>query len=157
MNDEFSGYKRLFTVEEANATLPLVRAICGDLSTLSREVVERRERLSFLLAGRDADRNDMYREELTQIEEELEGDNRRLQEYVQELRDLGVEPKNGIDGLIDFPSEMDGRVVLLCWKLNEPEVLYWHEMDAGFRGRQSLTAGSGALSDGLDGDADELA
>ena len=161
MNVESTDFVRLFTVDEANATLPLVSAICRDLSALSREVVERRERLSFLLAGRDTDAEDLYREELTQIEEELNSDNRRLEEYLQELRDLGVEPKNGIEGLVDFPAEMDGKVVYLCWKLGEPEVLYWHDIDAGFRGRQPLTADSGAATgpsgEGLDGGADDLA
>jgi hypothetical protein len=38
---------------------------------------------------------------------------------------------------------MDGRVVYLCWKLGEPEVQYWHDLDAGFAGRQSLTVASG--------------
>jgi hypothetical protein len=55
---------------------------------------------------------------------------------------LGVEPKSGPEGLIDFPSLVDDRLVYLCWKLGEPEVLYWHELEAGFRGRQSLVAGS---------------
>jgi hypothetical protein len=54
---------------------------------------------------------------------------------------LGVEPKGG-DGLVDFPALWDGRLVYLCWKLGEPEVLYWHEIDAGFAGRQPLTADS---------------
>jgi hypothetical protein len=84
----------------------------------------------------------MYSEELAQIEEELEKDGQQLHVYVEELRDLGVEPKNGPEGLIDFPSQMDGRIVYLCWKLGESEVLHWHELDAGFRGRQSLVAGS---------------
>ena len=134
--------KRFFTVEEANAALPLVRAIVDDLAQLSREVIERRERLSVLMDGRERDERGPYREELTQIEEELEKDSQRLQEYVEELRELGVEPKNGTDGLVDFPALIDGREVYLCWKLDEPEVLYWHECDAGFAGRQSLTAGS---------------
>ena len=43
---------------------------------------------------------------------------------------------------------LDGRLVLLCWKLGEPEVLYWHDLDAGFGGRQPLTAGS--VSGGYD-------
>jgi hypothetical protein len=134
--------KRLFTVEQANAILPLVRAITTDLANLSREVIERRERLGLLSARRPAGSKDLYSEELAQIQEELEKDGQRLQEYVQELRDLGVEPKNGPEGLIDFPSLLDGRIVYLCWKLGEPEVLHWHELDAGFRGRQSLVAGS---------------
>lgn len=134
--------KKLFTVEQANSILPLVRAIATDLARLSREVIERRERVALLSAGRPTNSRDMYSEELAQIMEELEKDGQQLQEYVEELRELGVEPKNGPEGLIDFPSLMDGRIVYLCWKLGEPEVLHWHELDAGFRGRQSLVAGS---------------
>jgi hypothetical protein len=142
MSEPVSRRRRLFTVDEANAALPLVRAITADLARLSRDVIERRERLSHLHSGRPADSGDPYSDELAEIENELELDTRRLHEYVDELRELGVEPKNGPEGLVDFPSKIDGRVVYLCWKLGEPEVLYWHELDAGFGGRQSLTAGS---------------
>jgi hypothetical protein len=65
-----------------------------------------------------------------------------LQEYVEELRQLGVEPKNGPEGLVDFPAMLDGRPVFLCWKLGEPEVMFWHDLEAGFQGRQPLAAGS---------------
>jgi hypothetical protein len=135
------GYKpkRTFTVEQANAMLPLVRAITSDLADLSREVIERRERLSRISGGKQRER-DPYSEEVAQIEEELEKDRHRLQGYVEELRELGVEPKNGPDGLIDFPAMLDGRLVYLCWKLGEAEVLHWHELEAGFAGRQSLAA-----------------
>jgi hypothetical protein len=129
---------KLFTPEEANASLPLVRAIAEDLGRLCCEVIERRERLSFLLERRPATGSDPYQEELSQIEEELERDAVRLQEYVGELRQLGVEPKSPAEGLIDFPAMRDGRLVYLCWKLGEPEVLYWHDLDAGFQGRRPL-------------------
>lgn len=139
--------RKVFTVEQANAALPLVRAITRDLAELSRDVIDRRERLSLLLKGRERDKRDLYGEELAQVQEELERDTDRLQAYVEELRELGVEPKNGPEGLIDFPAVMDGRAVYLCWKLGEPEVLHWHELEAGFRGRQSLTAGSASAAD----------
>jgi len=151
------GKRKLFTVEQANAALPLVRAIASDLAQLSRDVIERRERLSTLLAGRERGTRDLYGEELAHVETELEKDSERLQEYVEELRELGVDPKNGPEGLVDFPAMLDGKPVYLCWKLGEPEVLFWHDLDAGFRGRQPLTAGSslnegslsgGSLSDG---------
>jgi hypothetical protein len=134
--------KKLFTVEQANAALPLVRAIASDLAQLSREVEERRERLELLSAGHSKSAKDPYAEELAQIEEELDKDNEQLQVYVDELRALGVEPKGGVEGLVDFPAMMDDRLVFLCWKLGESEVLHWHEIDAGFPGRQSLAAGS---------------
>lgn len=129
---------KLFTVEQANAVLPLVRAITADLVRLSREVMERRERLALLTAGRTAAAGDPYSEELVQIEEELEKDSEQLQAYVDELRELGVEPKSGPEGLVDFPCLLDDRLVFLCWKLGEGEVSHWHELNAGFAGRQSL-------------------
>lgn len=148
--------RKVFTVEQANAALPLVRAITKDLVALSQEVIERRERLALLTARRGtAGKGDPYSEELSQIEEELEKDSQRLNTFVEELRDLGVEPKSGAEGLVDFPARMDGRLVYLCWKLGEPEVLYWHELDEGFPGRHPLTAGTvadpsgGAGSDAL--------
>ena len=133
---------KVFTVDEANAYLPLVRAIMSDIVQLSRELAERRQRLDVITRGRDVSRGDPYSDELTQVREELDKDTRRLAEYVRELADLGVEPKSATEGLVDFPSMMDGRLVYLCWKYDEPEVLFWHELDAGFAGRQSLTVDS---------------
>lgn len=150
MSDEGDTKRRLFTVEEANAMLPLVRAIVTDLSQLSKDVVERRERLGNLNANREKRAADFYSDELAEIEAELERDTQQLYGYVEELRQLGVEPKNGPEGLVDFPALMDDRVVYLCWRLGEPEVMHWHELDAGFAGRQSLAVHAGV-------DADELA
>jgi len=134
--------ERLFTIEQANAMLPLVRAITSDLATLAKDVVERRHRLALLLAGRELKTGDPYSDELSQMESDLERDAHRLQEYVEELRQLGVEPKGAVEGLVDFPCEQDGRLVFLCWRLGEPEVLFYHDLDTGFAGRQPLTAGS---------------
>jgi hypothetical protein len=140
MKRKRAGRRECFTVADANATLPLVRAIVSDLATLSGEVMERRRRLSLLLAGRDPHDRDLYHQELIQVEEVLEKDARRLREYVEELRALGVEPAHGPEGIVIFPSVLDGRRVCLSWKLGEPEVLYWHERDAGYRQRRPLAA-----------------
>ena len=134
--------KKIFTVEEANTTLPLVRAITSDLARLSLELTERRQRLRHLLSGREFEAGDPYGEELAQVGEELEQDGLRLRDYVDELRELGVEPKGATEGLVDFPSMLDGRLVFLCWRLGESEVVHWHEIDEGFAKRQSLGAGS---------------
>src|SRR4051812_42003291 len=120
--------RRHFTIEQANAMLPLVRAIVTDLADLSRDVIERRQRLSHLLAGRNGHQSDVYGEELEQVEVDLEKDSGRLREYVEELLKLGVEPKNGPEGLVDFPAVIDQREVYLCWKLGEPEVMFWHDL-----------------------------
>lgn len=133
---------KVFTVEEANQSLPLVRAITSDLVRLSNEVIERRQRLAMLTSGRDRESGNPYSDELAAIEAEIDKDSLRLREYLQELIDLGAEPKSASEGLVDFPSLLDGRMVYLCWRLGETEVMHWHEMDSGFAGRQSLAAGT---------------
>lgn len=59
---------------------------------------------------------------------------------VQEIESLGVQIKDFRTGLVDFPYDHDGRIVYLCWKLDEDEIGWWHEVDSGFAGRQPLTA-----------------
>jgi hypothetical protein len=141
-----SRRRECFTVEEANAMLPLVRAIVADLAELSRDVLERRHRLSYLMGDATPNDSDPYQQELVQIQDELEKDTRRLREYVEELRALGVEPVHGPEGVVAFPSTRDGRRVCLSWKLGEPEILHWHEVDAGYRRRKPLTAETVAAS-----------
>lgn len=147
MNEDSADEQKLFTVEEANAALPLVQAIVRDVVQVSHEIVERRERLGQIRGGRKPKPGDPYSEELSQIEESLEAERAKLYEYAEELRELGVELKDGLTGLVDFRCLMDGRVVYLCWKLGEAEVLHWHELDAGFSGRKPLTADVGATHD----------
>ena len=141
MRETTQHSRKIFSVDEANRMLPLVKAIVSDLVHLTNEVTERRHRLSHLLSGRGRGTEDVYSEELAEVERGLQADTQRLREYLEELRQLGVEPKGG-EGLVDFPSQVDGRLVFLCWKLGEPEVMHWHEVDAGFAGRQPLTVGS---------------
>ena len=135
---------RLFTIEQANAMLPLVRAITLDLVTLARDVVERRQRLGSFAKRKANTAGDLYADELISMQQAVADDTERLQEYIAELRRLGLEPKGALEGLVDFPAIIDGKLVYLCWKLGEAEVTHWHELDAGFAGRQSLVAGVAA-------------
>jgi hypothetical protein len=128
---------RIFTPAQANSALPLVKAIVHDITDLARGLRDRQERLARLGGHRGA-MGDAYREELQQVRCELERDDERMREYLQELADLGVELKDPFSGLVDFPARMNGRDVLLCWRLGEAEIGFWHELDAGFAGRQEL-------------------
>jgi hypothetical protein len=131
--------KRYFTVAEANAMLPLVRKIVEDITTLARQLQDRHNRLMHVLPeGRAA--GDAHREELLHVEAELRQDQERMQDYERELHELGVELKDYRIGLIDFPCWMGNREVYLCWRQGESAIAHWHELDAGFAGRQELLA-----------------
>jgi len=132
--------KKYFTVAQANAALPLAKAILKDIAELAGELHQRHERLSRLGPGGKAKPGDAHQEELQQVAEEFERDQERIREYVKELTDLGIELKDPISGLIDFPCWMDNREVYLCWQLCEPSVDHWNELDAGFKGRQHINA-----------------
>jgi hypothetical protein len=138
--------RRHFSIGEANAALPLVRAIVSDLTELARHVVQRRECLSGVSCTCGGDTRDLYREEVAQIAEGLDEDNRRLRGYVEELLELGVKPRSITQGVVDFPAVLDGQPVYLCWKLGEPEILHWHKPGATFRERRPLAAGSSPLN-----------
>jgi hypothetical protein len=138
MSDRSGQDHKSFSVEQANALLPLVRAITADIVELSSDMVDRRRRLNLLRADRRDDTHDVYSEELAQVDRDLEADRKRLYEFAEELRELGVELKDAVAGLVDFPTVIDGRPAYLCWKLGEPDVGHWHERDAGFAGRKPL-------------------
>jgi hypothetical protein len=77
-------------------------------------------------------------DELDELSNAQDEDQERLRELVTELQDLGVELKDFFTGLVDFRCLMNGHEVYLCWRQGEDEVGHWHELDAGFAGRQKL-------------------
>lgn len=119
----------LYTVESANRTLPYVRAIAAELRELHRwiQIATRKHDALPAASGR---RNELR----TGIREKTA----RLEECQGELAALGLLVKDYELGLIDFPSELEGRPICLCWELSEERVGHWHEIDAGYRGRRPV-------------------
>ena len=126
----------LFTVERANRTLPLVRKIVEDVVRQHRLW---REKILELDLVASAARAGEPRERAEELEREAQNLAREIDGFQQELEQLGIQLKDRRLGLVDFPSEMNGRRILLCWRLGEPEVQFWHELDAGYAGRQPLS------------------
>ena len=125
---------KLFTVEQANRTLPLVRRIVEDIVQQHRFWREKILELDLLAStgrGEARGRADELERDAQALAREIEG-------FKRELEELGMQLKDPRLGLVDFPSEMYGRPVLLCWRLGEAEVGFWHEVDAGYAGRQPL-------------------
>ena len=124
---------RLFTVEEANAMLPTVREILGKIQRGFERVVDAHEAAQQAaerasLGGGGMEGGARYVKTLTQ-----------LGEWVAGLELMGVQIKDYERGLVDFPAMRDGRVVFLCWQLGEGESIeWWHDVEAGFAGRQPL-------------------
>jgi hypothetical protein len=107
----------LFTPESANRALLYVRGVVDDLVDAAGRV--RRAKASGVAA------------DLVAAEEVLERIGR-------ELESVGVQVKDPSIGLLDFPGEIAGRRVLLCWKRGEERVAWWHDLDAGFAGRRPI-------------------
>ena len=126
---------RIFTIEEANRTLPLVRKIVADLVREHQMWEDKVREFELATVGSSPEKPDAIAEllqfEAQRLAKDIEG-------YIAELNDLGVICKGMDTGLVDFRGQIDGREVYYCWKLGEPSVMYWHEIDAGFVGRQRL-------------------
>jgi hypothetical protein len=127
--------ERIFTVEEANRTLPLVGRIVDDLVRDHRIWEDKVREFELATVGSSPEHPDAIAE-LLQIEAQRLA--REIEGYIAELNALGVIVKGMDTGLVDFRGQIDGREVYYCWKLGEPSVMYWHEIDAGFVGRQRL-------------------
>jgi hypothetical protein len=127
---------QLFTVDHANRTLPLVRRIVEDVVRSHRRWQEAIVELDLLVPGVRADMPDPR---AIALEREIQSIARDIDQFQGELVALGIQLKDRRIGLIDFPSEMDGRRVLLCWRLGEPSVQYWHDEQTGYAGRQPLS------------------
>lgn len=121
-----------YTVESANRTLPLVRRIVEDIVTTHRRWRERILELDLLASTVRADEP---HPRATELEREAQGLARDIDQFERELAALDIALKDRRLGLVDFRGEIDGRPVWLCWRLGEPEVEFYHELDAGFAGR----------------------
>ena len=126
MLSEVDKSPKVFTLEAANRTLPLVSRVLRDIVDCSREVDSLRREIQSV---EETDAREVLRGRIEGKFAEIEG-------YLAELRNIGCECKDPRVGLVDFPARLGGRVVLLCWKLGEDEVSHWHERSEGFAGRQ---------------------
>jgi hypothetical protein len=119
---------QLFTVDQANRTLPLVRRIVEDIVQQHRRWQEAIVELDLIVSGVRADLPDPR---AVALEREVQSIAREIDVFQGELEALGIQLKDRRIGLIDFPSEMDGRRVLLCWRFGEPSVQFWHDENTG--------------------------
>ncbi len=128
---------RIFTLDEATALLPRLREILMEMRKKKPAVDELRH--DILAMTRKATGNGhLVSQDVRDKQKTAQTLIERLNELGAQLNELGCEVKGIDEGLIDFPSEREGRTVYLCWKLGEDAITHWHELDTGFGGRQAL-------------------
>ena len=105
-----------------------VKRVVSDLSTTHHSIMSNQDRLEHL-AGKDR----------IACEREIAREKSRFSTLLDELQTVGVDLKDARSGLIDFMGRHKGHDVCLCWKLGEPTIGFFHEIDAGFAGRQPIS------------------
>jgi hypothetical protein len=132
---------KTFTLSEAQTLLPVLEALlrkaqaagsrAGELESEMQQLTQR----IFLSGGMhvnvvQAARRRAEREKTLQ----------EARDTLLEIDEIGVQVKDLEKGLLDFPCVVDGQTVLLCWKLGEKEIGFWHTTEDGFAGRKPLDA-----------------
>lgn len=128
--------RRLYTVAQANATLPYVSRIAADITSTYEEWHRKVAEFEILAledepeGGVSAAAN-AAQKRVQELAAEIDG-------FTDELAALGVECRGLEEGLLDFPAVVDGGDAWLCWRPGEPSVAWWHGREDGFAGRRSL-------------------
>jgi hypothetical protein len=124
--------RRIFSLHEANQTLPLVARIIRDIVEGYRQTSELDAQAHKLAEAGSTAKAEDIRNQIHDLLVTVDG-------YIEELHQIGCEFKDPFQGLVDFPARLDGeRLVYLCWKMGETEIRYWHELHSGFSGRQTI-------------------
>jgi hypothetical protein len=121
--------RKRFSLKQANATLPLVKRVVGDIVRTHSQVIDLQNELQETPAGQLQ----------AALQTRLDDAVHHLEDFVDELSEIGCELKDYEVGLIDFTGRHQHRDVCLCWKLGEDAIGHWHELDAGFAGRQPVS------------------
>ena len=129
---------RTFTPEEANDALvelrPIVERMVQHRRNLTAAQVQQAEFVT-RIAGNGGD---MVPSDLHEAADTIQREAAAISECAERINAVGAEVKSLEEGLLDFPARRGDEVVLLCWKLGEDEIRYWHRADEGFGGRKSL-------------------
>jgi hypothetical protein len=130
--------ERTFTPDEANAALAEVRPLVERMVAAREALLDAQRRQAELVTRVASNGGGLTPPDVATVATEVQQASTELVAVVEELQGLGVQVKDLDRGLVDFPCEHRGRVVLLCWELGEDEVAFWHGADEGFAGRKPL-------------------
>lgn len=130
--------ERLFTLQEALAALPRVARLLLEIQELKEELEQHSTDLEWLLNSSEG--NGHRVDNIARARADLHSSAASLEQVFLEMESTGVELKGIDNGLLDFPSLRNGRVVYLCWRQGEETIAFWHDVEAGFAGRRLIEA-----------------
>ncbi len=129
---------RTFTPEEANEALVELRPIVERLVQHRRNLTAAQLQQAELVTRIAGNGGDMVPSDLHEAADAIQREAAAIAECAGRINAAGAEVKSLEEGLLDFPARRGDEVVLLCWKLGEDEIRYWHRADEGFAGRKPL-------------------
>ena len=127
---------RRYSIDEANALLPQVRAVLLQLAVEKGRLESAVAALASHGEGSATNGNVAHADAMARSEAEMTEIGGGMRALVEHLETLGVELRDLEQGLVDFPGTRDGEPVWLCWRLAEAEVGFWHPLDEGFTSRR---------------------
>ena len=130
--------ERYFTVEEANEALLEVRPLTEELVAHRRALVDLQEQQSALTTRIAGNGGNVTPSELQEVQERLDEEVAGIARCVARIHEVGALVKDLDAGLVDFPAQRGGEEVLLCWRLGEEEIGFWHTLEEGYSGRKPL-------------------
>jgi hypothetical protein len=122
---------KFFTIQEANEALHMIRPLMDEIQAIRQKILDKQPSTWTAIeksVGNGGNRT------LSRMVQDFE----RLDALVHRILDLGAQIKDINIGLLDFSAMKEGREVYLCWKHGEGDIAFWHEVDAGFAGRQPI-------------------
>ena len=130
--------EREFTLEEANAAVAELRPVVARMVEHGQKLAEAQRAQRELVTRIAGNGGDMQPSDLRELAATIQSEADAVAGCAQEIDAAGAQIKSLEQGLLDFPSRRDGELVLLCWKLGEGEIEYWHGVEEGFAGRKPL-------------------
>jgi len=128
---------RHFSLDEAERLLPRLSGLLQRMQELKHEHDQLQESV-WKFEGKMRSNGHLLEAELNQARQEMAKTGAQVNGLIEEVQALGCELKDVDQGLVDFRTVMEGREVCLCWRLGEPSIGWWHDLETGFAGRQPL-------------------
>jgi len=122
---------RYFTLEEANAALETIRPLMEEIQSIRNAIITHQPEAWPAIEKSAGNGGNLT---LSKLVEDFD----RLDKLLHRILATGAQVKDINTGLLDFPAWRNGQEVYLCWKYGEGQIAFWHEIDAGFAGRQPI-------------------